>query len=816
VRIRTRPSAARPSLSLLAVAVAASCPGFALAQQGKPGGLEEVVVTARKREESAQDVPLTVTAISGEQIREMDLTSLEKIASTTPNFNIGRASNGSGAQITMRGIGSSSTSIGIEQSVAVIVDGAYYGQGRVIQEGFFDLQAVEILKGPQALFFGKNATAGVVSFTTADPGDEREGSVRVSHEVYASTTQVEGIFSTPITDTFGVRLALRYSNMSDGYYDNLAGSVAYPTFDIATGSTNTQFTQPFDSDQPAEEEILGRVTLKWTPTEDLFATLKYTHDQNEVYNSSWNYQCWDSPTGLTSLATDASGNPFPCNGGFETVQTNFPANIAAVFPGSKSDGRMFNEYSSNAVNLNVGWTRDLFGLTLIANWQENQNEWACNCDYQASPITTFATEDATWEAFSVELRALSTLDGPLNFMGGFLYQTTERDFAQWIATANVEDSSQSPANRYIATSKESDTEGETISVFGQAIWSITEQFEATVGARYTYETKDSTFSQPYNNAAVTGIFRDASAPGGVVNADQTFRNWAPEATLTFRPTEEYTFYASYKTGYKSGGFSNSGINSALSPDPAGDLTFEPETVEGFELGMKSQLLDGQLRANVAFYSYDYTDLQIDFFRSDIFAFNTITADAAVEGVEFEVQYAPDMVPGLNLNAMVNYNESEYDGADLPCYAGQTPAMGCTLTLNGSPFQDADGVPTAVAPKWSGILSGRYSRDIADGIYMTVAGSARYSGEYLASAFNNPLSEVDSYWYLDANLRVGSYATGWELAVVAKNLTNEAYITGVVDGPSTGGGTGTPAGILADQLGFGNVPRTVALEASYRF
>lgn len=159
---KTSTPAVLPSLSLISMAVALANPVFAQSPtRGEAvGGLEEVVVTARKREESAQDVPVIVQALSAEQIRAMDLTSMEKLASTTPNFNIGRASNGSGAQITMRGIGSSSTSIGIEQSVAVIVDGAYYGQGRVINEGFFDLAQVELMKGPQALFFGKNATGG--------------------------------------------------------------------------------------------------------------------------------------------------------------------------------------------------------------------------------------------------------------------------------------------------------------------------------------------------------------------------------------------------------------------------------------------------------------------------------------------------------------------------------------------------------------------------------------------------------------------------------------------------------------------------------
>ncbi|MFD2783565.1 TonB-dependent receptor plug domain-containing protein [Novosphingobium pokkalii] len=136
---------------------------------GDNSGLAEIIVTARKRVESAQSVPVAVTAISAQTLVQRDITSIEKIAAATPSLTVGHASNGSAAQVALRGIGSSSTSIGIEQSVATVVDGVYYGQGRVLEEGFFDLAGVEVLKGPQVLFFGKNATAGVISIKTADP-----------------------------------------------------------------------------------------------------------------------------------------------------------------------------------------------------------------------------------------------------------------------------------------------------------------------------------------------------------------------------------------------------------------------------------------------------------------------------------------------------------------------------------------------------------------------------------------------------------------------------------------------------------------------
>ncbi len=795
----------------------------AFAQQGSAsptvGGIEEIVVTARKREESVQDVPLMVTAVSAEQIRERDLTSLDKVAAATPNLNVGRASNGSGAQITLRGIGTSSTSIGIEQSVAVIVDGVYYGQGRIIQEGFFDLETLEVLKGPQALFFGKNATAGVINMKTADPGSEPEFLMRAGYEIKAEQAQLEAIGSIPVSDTLGVRVALRGSKMYGGYYRNEMPTLTnYNTFDIATGQLNPHTALPASSQGPGEKELLGRITVKWTPNDSLTGTLKMAMDHNDVNNSSWNYVCWKSPTGISQLTPNGPNNlnNRACGTGeFVTTQSNMPIDMAADFPYAKENGQQYNRYRSYSVTGNLEWDSDLVNVTWVNNWNRNNNRWSCNCDFQASPITVFATEDSSFRAISSELRGLTKLDGPINGLLGVYWQDTKRDFKQHIAFANIEDSSQSAVNRYQATSKVGGTDGKTLSVFGQAIWSITTSVEATAGVRYTHETKDSFFSQPYNNAAVTAIFRPATDPLGVVTAKQTFNNWSPEFTLSWKPIDGVMLYGAYKSGYKSGGFSISGINSGFSQNPLADLTFEPEKARGFEFGVKSTLADNQVRLNATVYRYKYKDLQVDFFRSDIFAFNTVTADARTTGFEIESEYAPAAAPGLLLNATIAYNRAKYIDSVLPCYAGQGVTRGCTLTVGGVPYQDVSGSPTAMAPKWAGAVGARYETSVGSGYKLGINANARYSGKYLASGFTNPLSEVGSYVVLDAGVKIGSDDDRWEVAIIGRNLTNKLYITGVVDGPSTGGTAGVD-GRLADQMGFGVVPRTVTVQLTTRF
>ena len=198
------------------------------------GGIGEIVVTARKRAESAQDIPVALTVITAEEIQNRDLTNLEDVAAATPNFVIGRNATGSGAQLSLRGVGSNSLSIGTEQSIAVIVDGVYYGQGRTINEGFFDLAGIEILKGPQSLFYGKNATAGVISITTANPTEDFYVSVRGGYEFNAQKVLGEAIVSGPIGETLGYRIGIRASKDYGSLFGNDAGPINYITRDTPT------------------------------------------------------------------------------------------------------------------------------------------------------------------------------------------------------------------------------------------------------------------------------------------------------------------------------------------------------------------------------------------------------------------------------------------------------------------------------------------------------------------------------------------------------------------------------------------------------
>lgn len=818
------------------------------------GGIEQIVVTARKRVETSQDVPVAVTAISPAQMARYDLSSLERVAAQTPSFSIGRSPSGSGATLVLRGIGSNTTSIGLEQSVAVIVDGIYYGQGRTINEGFFDLARLEILKGPQALFFGKNATAGVVSITTADPGYELEVIARAGYEFTAQQIIGEAIVSTPLTDTLGVRIAARASKTYDGYFDNIGTRANYRTFDDVVAPPIDNPSDHFSevAGEGRQKEFYIRGTLKWEPSDELTATLKANFGDNRNNNPGAGSVFYTCATLANGMEVAAKNPLIPCRGWFKSSANRIPTDIAVTMPFANDDGALGNQYRSWAVTGIISYSlADSLDLTWSNNYQHNRNRWQFDADsISAQNFPTppgvnpplpgiFATENSTWRALSSELRLLSTFDSPFNFMIGGYFDDTKRVYEAFTASGGLENSAATPSfRRYLANSKDSQTDGRTLAAFGQAIVTPIDEVEITAGVRYTHEEKDSYFLQPYSHPI--RVAQQVFVPGLTLPSSQEFSDWSPEATIRYQPLPDINIYAAYKTGYKSGGFSNSGILSGLAFNPPGGspaialstFEFEPETAEGFEAGIKTLLLDRQLRFNVTGYTFKYEDLQLDFFRSDVFAFVTINAGSArTKGIEAELEFAPYDVEGLNIRSSINYNRTRYGSAIAGCWGGQTIAQGCNLVFVGPGEEDVRplapgdaaanrqnlaGLPTANAPKWTGTLGVTYERDFGTSLTGGISVDARYSDDYLTSAFGNPFTRQDSYVNLDASIRVGTQDDRWLLTLIGKNLTDKWYATGGTDAPNTGSGTGTATGVRADQIGFATLPRTVQLQLTFRY
>jgi|KBSSwiStaDraftv2_1062776.scaffolds.fasta_scaffold14619_5 iron complex outermembrane recepter protein len=813
---RTSHVARRSARSLLLLCAAPAALAWAdvarAAEPAQPAALDEVIVTARKRDENIQNIPVAVTAVSAKKLDDYGLRDMESIARATPQLNIVRGNSGSGATISLRGIGSTFTSIGIEQSVAVNLDGVYYGQGRIINEGFFDMKQVEILRGPQALFFGKNASAGVISFRSADPGDHFEALARAGYEFKAKTASGEGMVSGPVTDSLGLRLAVRYSDMSDGYMRNIGSAKTLTTLNIANGVSTTHAVPAPVRDIPGERDFSARLTALYHPSDQFALTAKGSVTRYRVQDATWNYELINCPLGHAQVNVTET-----CGADRRLQQNDVPADIAATNPLlGRHGGRLYQDYDAYAFSVNAAYTADKVDITSVSGLHRFVNYFLGDYDFTgAANGGTWGSERSKYKAFSEEIRAQTKLDGPLNFMAGVYYQNTRLDFDQQIVFPGALENSAAtdPTKRYITVAKLSYTDGTTFAGFAQAQWKFTPQLELDVGARYTHETKDSQFVQPYVIAAYQPVFRQNHP----LAANQSFNNLSPEVTLTWKPSDDVTAFVGYKKGFKSGGFSGSALDSAVGNTTVNDLAFAPEKAKGVEAGVRAILFDRRLRLALDAYRYTYDDLQIDFFDAAKIQYITKNAGAArAQGVEFEAEWAPPAIAGLVLHGSAAYNRSRYTSfTDAPCWGGQTPAQGCTI-VNARPIQNLSGHATALAPKWTGALEANYEHDLARTLVFGASLNLRYASGYFANAFGNPNAKQGSYSTLDAALRLSTKDQRWQVAVIGKNLTDKYVAYYIGDAPSSGSGTGTAAAVRSDLAAAPNLPRTIAVQLTWKY
>lgn len=772
-----------------------------------PSELGDIIVTARKRSETAQNTPVAVTAYSAAQLERYNLSSLERIAESTPNLIISRGNSGGAVDIRLRGIGSSFTSLGVEQSVAVVVDGSYYGKGRVINEAFVDMSQVEVLKGPQALFYGKNATAGVISLTTNDPTNAFEAQVRTGYEFRTGAPSIEAIISGGLTDTLSARLVLTGSTMTRGYVRNDGVAGIMNTIDVATG---TLTAHPYPAPPrwaPKDDNISGRLTLKYEPTSNFTAKLKLAHSYDHTNGTTWNAILVNCPVGGVSQVDPTQ----QCGRSFTIHQTGLPADVAASNDlYNRHGGALYNDYSSYQGTLQLDYRPGSFIISSNTNFQTFTNRTLGDYDYTSVPAVQ-AGEYSKWRAISQELRLLSDYQNPVNFMIGGYFQDTRLDFRQLVEFLGLDDSSAPAGDRYVTEDKNSYTDGQTISGFGQLMWKPLDKIELAGGIRYTHETKKSYFNQTYVNPALQAAFLQ-NVP---VTANQTFDNWSPEATLTWKPDDDLTAYVAYKQNYKSGGFSNSSVVAASTILP-NDLVFAPERVKGVEFGLKGRLANRTIRFDLNLFDYKFNNLQIDFFNSATSSFVTTNAGSATtKGAELSVEWLPP-VEGLQISGSLNYDRARYNSFIAPCYAGQTIAMGCNLVVAGTPKQNLAGQPTALAPEFTASAGFNYERLITPDMKIGLSGTARYSSSYNASSFGNPLGIQKRYVNLDASVRLSTADERWQLALIGRNLTNRFVVTSSLDAGFSGGSPGGTTGVLADQNAAINPPRTVQIQASWRY
>jgi iron complex outermembrane receptor protein len=735
--------------------------------QAKAGpGLEEVIVTARKREESVLKVPVVATVLNASVMEEAQIVDIQGITSKVPGLLVGSSVGTVGTQISLRGIGTSALDAGIDQSVSLNIDGQQFSQGVTFRSGIFDMAQAEVLRGPQALFFGKNSPGGVIALTTADPGSSAEVIARQSYEFEAEENRTELILSGPVTDTLGLRLAGSWAD-SKGYFNNTATAVP------GQGGKDPKYR-----DFGGSENFIVRGTALWQPSDQFRARLKVnvTRDKSKSPPQLQNVSC-PSGTGPSVLGFQFIGGPIPCvqDRNYELVDMDpafFGGRNRDGSPGLRNGGVPFDEIQQHfeVLDLRYDFASDL-SLSSTSTYYDNETDVSFNgTSGGAAGPALFADNHFTREDFTQELRLESDRDGAINGMLGGFYQQADMMNRIYVGGNTALGLPQT------LTAGSHDLDISSWSLFGQLRWMALDALELAAGVRYTDEER-SDHANSYS--FLTRQFSDVVLP----TPEITSQNWSPELTVTYTPTDTLTLFAAYKQGYKSGSYS------ITTPFNGTDNSFADEKVGGGELGLKSRLFDHSMSLNVAAYYYKYTGLQVGVSQpagaTGVPVLRTLNAgDSETYGIDFDAAHRFSAVPGLTANLSANWNKAKFLSLHgVPCYGGQTVAMGCNESFDpawtglAGPSPrftafDASGEPLGRAPEWQVIGGLDYQISLGDRLALAIGASAQYSSKYSVIIGDRDDYYQDSYTKYNGYITLKSARDTWELSLIGNNLGDE--------------------------------------------
>ena len=766
----------------------------------------DIVVTARRRTERLIDVPVAANVIGVADIRQYNMTAIANIKILAPQISLDRGFTGSGTSITMRGVSSASLDAGVEQSVLLDFDGMAISRGRILNDALFDIETVDVLKGPQALFFGKNSPGGVVSVKSADPTPELAGYLRGGYEFTADTASVEGAVSGPLTENLGARIAL-FASQSDGYIRNVNTGVVDMLRSAATGSV---FVPAAQGKLGAEKKLAGRFTLKYDGG-DLVATFKmlYSHYEGQSlqsFNEVMGCPASRARPGTSTGLLDPTGD---CKLDNRSSQGWLSPTIINLWPQVKAhdNGNPFSSNDTAMPTLTLDYKVGNIQLTSVTGYYDYDYVSQGNADGTAySQFWSYSNEKN--KSFYEEVRAVSSFEGMFNFAGGGHYESNRRTL--FVGGANGALLPDATSGKYHAYDNEQHNKTTAFSAFGQLIVKFSDALELAGGGRYTKQkNKLRSFSTFVNSNAVGILPR-----GTIIQGSKSEDNFSPEATLTWHPARDVMIYGAYKTGYLAGGYSNPGILASTATKDT--LRFSAEKVHGFEIGTKASLLDNRLTTTLTGFSYTYKGLPLTSLLvlpngSPVFVTQN-AASTLTQGVEFEASYRP--VRGTTLRTSASYNDAHFKRFPIAqCYAGQTVATGCipavaaTATTTAVPaHQDLSGAPVYRAPKWVLTAGVVQEFDLSPQFKATVNADVRRTSSYYSGLNLNPISFQKGFTTVNAGARITTVDDRWAVSLIGRNLTNRRYATLGVDKPGGIGEVFTVAG----------EPRAVVLQAEMKF
>jgi iron complex outermembrane receptor protein len=775
------------------------------AQSGS-GELQEIVVTARKREESIMKTPVLMSVVTAQEVQDLKIQNFQDLAQVTPGLQIAPATASVGMYVYFRGLGNGGGADFADQAVQLNIDGMGTTHGAFYRTGMFDVGQIEILEGPQALFYGRSSSAGIIAVHSADPTDTWQAKMTVGHEFNAVENDYDAFVSGPLTDKLGVRIAGYYNTIDKGWLEN-----------------DDPIAQRH---MPDEKDAGGRITLKYVDDDrGLRANLKFTQASTE--SDMWEGDvgqrvCYGAkPTNVgypyddCKLDTNTQSAPYllPYN---PNVNWYSPATLgnAGVFASGSSDPRFRNGHGytytdtvQSVLNVEYDFTPSVT-LTSVTGYSQLTTQDVGAAEAALGP--TFAT--AFWLAagyqqhdFSEELRLTSNWkDSWFNYMVGAFYNPDT-------ATNNTGVDFPAFTNAYLTDNIISTKD---YSGFGQVLLTPIPKLEFALGARWTEVKKTMPLLSYANNAAIAYPANETGnvaplLPGNIAN--HTEINTSPEATVTWRPTDTFTAFASYKQGYKAPA---TNVNEFTGHYVAGQVGYaDGEKVKGFEGGIKTELLDRHLNLTATAYRYSYDNLQVVF--SEGASYTTIVAngaDARVEGAEFGAVYRVHGIEGLTLTSNANYNRSYFTSyPDAPCYAGeQFVTSNCVGAIPGSfvGTQNLSGQTLAHAPMWTGQLSSDYRAAVTPAYSLAWRLSANLSSSYNSVDQLNPLGRQGGFATMDSALRFGRIDGPWEIGFIIRDITNKIYRTAGFD-------DGVAFTHPGDALEYVNRPRQWLLQLTVR-
>ena len=800
----------RALLGGAAIATLAGMPNVAFAQDNETEEANEednvILVQARRQTESLQEVPVTVTAIGGETLEKFSVDNVADVTSRVPTLNVQVGGSGSGGQLSLRGVGSSNISAAFDSAVAFDFDGVQVSTMRLVQPGFFDTQQIDVLKGPQSLFFGKSATAGVFSIRSADPTPTWEVGGRASYEFEEKGYLLSGYISGPITDTLGIRLAAQWNDIEE--------------FAVLQPGT------PAVNQERGLSDFITRLTLDWQPQERFSANFKLQYSENRNDGAIGTAEIGCGPNGRADEVFLLDGGVV-ITGGHDCNVTDqryfLPDAAPQLAPGvptpSEAEGR--NGVPFGKTDIWFGrllWELDLTDTLTLTSTSGFLDMEAVDFDcYSYVGVLPGGVPGGSGcsdpinalEQYTQELRLTSNFDGPINFMLGAFYEDRTIIFDTAQQGVNISFLGADPITGFTYDwDKIQTTKTEALSFFGSTIINLTEDLELSGGVRWTDESKVSFIEVPYLHLFLQGPgFVEPGFFSGPINFQDD--NISPEVTLRYQAADDINVFASFKTGFKSGGIDNSALPSAslsaaaLSGD-FGSLIFDSEEAIGGEIGIKSQFADRSFTLNATAYYYVFTDLQVQNFNATTIQFVTSNAgELTTQGVDVEWNWDTPL-EGLNLSGAISYLDAQYTDTFL-----QPGGAGGTIDLNGR--------RASQSPEWAGNIAADWIVPINDSLEFLFSGNAAYNDGYITDEATLNDFEQPSFWTFDATVGIGDPDGKWRLSVIGTNLTDEIWVITSGGRPflaPPGNLNGLPVG--DDLVLTQNRGRQVFVEASFAF